>query len=161
MRITFLISGARIQQGNLALMNGMCGKYWLLKYPARICGYGCWCLNTCAWAVHELLDMHTVQTYEHLQITLMQLRRLQHHYDGRHVLAIDPHRIQSATRRTMPHKKKRPDEPGHKMMQTFFCVDAFSGQPLAFTLGSSGKNCSPATLQLADIIEQGGPFYSR
>lgn len=106
--------------------------------------------------VHELLDRQTAQTYEQLQITLMQLRLLQGHYSLKRVFAIDPHRIQSATRRIMPHKKKRPYEAAHKVMQTFFCVDAYSGQPLAFTLGSSGKNCSPATLQLMSMIERGG-----
>lgn len=107
--------------------------------------------------VHELLDMHPVQTYEQLQITLMQLRGLQGHYDKQQIIALDPHRINSETQRIMPFKKKRPDEAANKMMQTFFCVDALSGQPLAFTLGSSGKNCSPATLQLMSMIEQGGP----
>ena len=107
--------------------------------------------------VHELLDKHSVQEYEQLQVTLMQLRQLQGHYSGHNrVIAIDPHRIKSATERMMPQKKKRPDEPAHKMMQTFFCVDAMSGQPLGFTTGSSGKNCSPATLQLLNMMEQGG-----
>lgn len=106
--------------------------------------------------VHELLDRRSVQDCEQLQITLMQLRRLHHHYDKQNIFAIDPHRIPSATRRIMPCKKKRPNEAAHKMMQTFFCVDAFSGQPLAFSLGSSGKNCSPAILRLMDMIEQGG-----
>jgi hypothetical protein len=107
--------------------------------------------------VHELLDMHPMQTYEQLQITLMQIRRLQDHYSERNILAIDPHRIKSSTQRIMPYKKKQPDEAAHKMMQTFFCVDTFSGQPLAFTLGSSGKNCNPATMQLMSMIEHGGP----
>jgi hypothetical protein len=115
--------------------------------------------------VHELLDRHSVQEYQQLQIPLMQLRDLQGHYSEHYyehynehsrVIAIDPHRIKSVTERMMPQKKKRPDEPAHKMMQTFFCVDAISGQPLGFTTGSSGKNCSPATLQLLDMVEQGG-----
>lgn len=106
--------------------------------------------------VHEFLDAHSVQTCEHLQVTLMQLRRLQNHYDRQNIFALDPHRIESTTQRIMPCKKKRPDQPAQKMMQTFFCVDAISGQPMAFTLGSSGKNCSPATLHLMNMIEQGG-----
>jgi len=106
--------------------------------------------------VHELLGRHPMQTYEQLQITLMQLRQLQKHYSDNVILALDPHRIKSTTQRIMPCKKKRPDEPAHKMMQTFFCVDSSNGQPLAFTTGSSGKNCSPATLQLLNMIEQGG-----
>jgi len=107
-------------------------------------------------SVHELLDINTVQTYEQMQITLMQLRSLENHYSDRQIIALDPHRINSATKRIMPHKKKRPNEAAHKMMQTFFAVDAFTGQPLGFTLGSSGKNCSPATIQLMNMIEQGG-----
>jgi hypothetical protein len=106
--------------------------------------------------VHELLDMHPVQTYAQLQITLMKLRRLEGHYSQQCIIAIDPHRITSATQRIMPYKKKQPNEAAHKMMQTFFGVDTFTGQPLAFALGSSGKNCRPATLQLMSMIEQGG-----
>lgn len=105
---------------------------------------------------HELLDKRSVQHSEQLQITLMQLRRLHNHYNEQNIFAIDPHRIPSATKRLMPCKKKRPNEASHKMMQTFFCVDSFSGQPLAFNLGSSGKNCSSATLRLMEMIQQGG-----
>jgi hypothetical protein len=106
--------------------------------------------------VHELLDMNSIDTYENMQITLLQIRNLRKHYDQQHVFAIDPHRIPSATQRTMPYKKKRPDQPAQKMLQTFFCVDAYSGQPLAFTLGSSGKNCSSASLQLISMMERSG-----
>ena len=106
--------------------------------------------------VHQLLNTNTVQEYEDMQIALMQIRGLQQHYDTQNILSIDPHRIVSATQRMMPCKKKRPDEAAHKMLQTFFCADAYSGQPLAFTIGSSGKNCSPATLQLINMIEQAG-----
>ena len=106
--------------------------------------------------VHELLDAQTMLTYEKLQITLMQLRGVQNHYSKQNIYALDPHRIKSVSQRTMPNKKKHTDEPAYKMLQTFFCVDAIDGQPLAFTTGSSGKNCSPATLQLMDMIEQGG-----
>jgi Transposase DDE domain len=104
--------------------------------------------------VHELLDMNSVETYEQMQISLLQIRHLEHHFDPQHVFAIDPHRIPSTTQRTMPCKKKRPDQPAQKMLQTFFCVDAYSGQPLAFNLGSSGKNCSSASLQLISMIER-------
>lgn len=106
--------------------------------------------------IHELLDMHSMQAYEHLQITLLQLRSLQGHFAEPRILALDPHRIASTTKRVMPHKRKKPDEPSKKMMQTYFCVDAITGQPLAFTLGSSGKTCSPATLQLMNVIDQAG-----
>jgi len=107
-------------------------------------------------AVHSLLD-RPMQTYEQLQITLMQLGQLQKHYsEHKMILALDPRRIKSTTQRIMPHKKKRPGEPAQKMMQTFFCVDTSNGQPLAFMTGSGGKNCSPATVQLLNMIELGG-----
>ena len=106
--------------------------------------------------VHELLDSHTVREYQTLQITLSQLRRLQGHYDPQNILVIDPHRICSSTQRIMPKKKKRPAEPAYKMLQTFFCNDALSGQPLAFTIGSSGKTCSKATMQLLELLQQSG-----
>jgi hypothetical protein len=107
--------------------------------------------------VHELLDLHPVQTYEQMQIIFMKLRGLQGHYDDQQIIALDPHRIKSTTQRIMPRKKKRSNEVSHKMMQTFFAVDAFTGQPLGFTLGSSGKTCSPATLQLMSMLEKNGP----
>jgi len=106
--------------------------------------------------VHDLLSQQSVLAYEEMQVALMQIRGLQKHYDERHILAIDPHRIPSATQRMMPNKKKRPGEVAHKMLQTFFCTDALSGQPLGFTVGSSGKTASPATLQLINMVEQGG-----
>ena len=106
--------------------------------------------------VHELLDRHTVGEYEALQVALSQLRRLQGHYHDQRMLVMDPQRLCSATQRTMPKKKKRATEPAHKMLQTFFCNDAISGQPLAFTLGSSGKTCSKATLQLLALIQRSG-----
>lgn len=106
--------------------------------------------------IHELLDSNSVQTYEQLQITLMQLRNLEGHYSNQHIIALDPHRINSATQRIMPQKKKRPNEPSHKMMQTFFTVDAFTGQPFCFCLGSSGKNSIAASLQLINMLQQGG-----
>jgi hypothetical protein len=107
-------------------------------------------------SVHKVLDSNSIVTYEALQIALMKIRRLQGHYSPEATLAVDPHRINSETHRTMPCKKKRPTEPAKKMLQTFFCVDAITGQPLAFTIGSSGRNCSQSTIQLMDLVQQGG-----
>lgn len=132
-----------------------------LRQRGSLCNQGFSLVNGLSFlaadeTVHELLDMHTVQAYEQSQIALMQLRRLEGHYSDLQIIALDPHRINSATQRIMPLKKKCPNEAAHKMMQTFFAVDAFTGQPLGSTLGSSGKNCSPATIQLVKMIEQGG-----
>lgn len=107
-------------------------------------------------SVHQLLDAHTMADYEELQVTLLQLRRLAGHYHSPQVLAIDPHRLVSATRRRMPAKKKKPDQPSQKMLQTFFCTDITTRQPLGFAMGSSGKSCTHATRQLLELLARGG-----
>lgn len=107
-------------------------------------------------SVHQILDSKSVSEYEDMQRALMQIRKSDGHYgqETNRIFAIDPHRINSTTQRVMPQKKKKPDLPSSKMMQTFFCIDAIGGQPLAFTLSASGKTCSQATLQLLQMIEQ-------
>lgn len=107
-------------------------------------------------SIHLLLDAHSSIEYEGVQTALMQIRQLRQHYSPQRVYALDPHRIKTVSQRMMPCKKKRPQEPATKMLQTFFCVDALNGQPLAFNIGSSGKNCSPASVQLLNSIEEGG-----
>lgn len=106
--------------------------------------------------VHQILNSKSMKDYEQLQETLLKIRRLDGDFDKKHIFALDPHRIESTTKRKMPAKKKRPDLGARRMLQDFFCVDSITGQPLTFTLGSTGKNCTPATLRLMDIIENAG-----
>jgi hypothetical protein len=104
-------------------------------------------------SVHRILNGRSVSDYGAFQSELMRIRMLDRHYgDGQRLLAIDPHRIGSSTKRTMVQKKKRPELPSAKMLQTFFCNDTGTGQPLAFTLSASGKTCSQATVQLLDMV---------
>ncbi|MBK9639156.1 MAG: hypothetical protein IPO63_15680 [Bacteroidetes bacterium] len=42
------------------------------------------------------------------------------------------------------------------MLQSFFCVDANTGQPLLFINGSSGKKCASATIDLMERIKKTG-----
>lgn len=108
-------------------------------------------------SIHHILDNHSMAEYEQMQETLLQLRRLNGHYrEEKIVLALDPHRICSATKRAMPKKKKRPEEPSKKMLQTFFCNDVTTGQPLGFATASTGKTCSKASLELIQLIERAG-----
>lgn len=107
-------------------------------------------------AIHHLLDQQNVSQSMNTQIALAQIRRLKGHYHSRAILAIDPHRIISSTKRKMSKKKKRPEEPSHKMLQTFFCNDTITGQPIGFTIGSSGRTCSSATKNLLDMLRQSG-----
>ena len=104
-------------------------------------------------SVHRILNGKSVSDYGSFQSELMKIRMLDRHYGaGERILAIDPHRIGSSTKRVMVQKKKRPDLPSAKMLQTFFCNDTDTGQPLAFTLSASGKTCSQATVQLLDMV---------
>jgi hypothetical protein len=108
-------------------------------------------------SIHELLDQQSIEQYENLQLNLLKIRNLSGHYHPEQkILAIDPHRIASTTQRLMPMKKKKPEEPSKKMLQTFFCNDVSTRQPLAFTVASTGKTCSKATLQLVQIVEEAG-----
>jgi hypothetical protein len=72
--------------------------------------------------VHDLLDKHTVSEACSLQESLALIRSNNGHYNG-NFIAIDPHRIVSTSQRIMPRKKKQPEEPSRKMLQTFFALD--------------------------------------
>jgi hypothetical protein len=101
--------------------------------------------------VHDLLDKHTVSEAQSLQETLAVIRLNRNHYKG-NLIAIDPHRIVSASQRIMPKKKKHPEEPSRKMLQTFFALDTQSGQPIGCGIGSPGVNTSIATLDLLNMV---------
>jgi hypothetical protein len=101
--------------------------------------------------VHDLLDKHTVNEAQSLQETLTVIRSNRNHYKG-NLIAIDPHRIVSASQRIMPKKKKHPEEPSRKMLQTFFALDTQSGQPIGCGIGSPGVNTSIATLDLLNMV---------
>lgn len=107
-------------------------------------------------SIHNLLDQQRVDQYKNTQVALARIRKLAGHYHKEALLVIDPHRIISSSKRIMAKKKKRPGEPSQKMLQTFFCNDANTGQPVAFIIGSSGQTCSAASIQLVDIIPKAG-----
>ncbi len=102
--------------------------------------------------VHGLLDKHTVSQSQSLQDTLAAIRFNRGHYQGS-LIAIDPHRIVSTSQRIMPKKKKHPEEPSRKMLQTFFALDTQTGQPIGCGIGSPGKNTTNATIELLDMVK--------
>jgi Transposase DDE domain len=102
-------------------------------------------------AVHDLLDAHTVEQAQHLQIALGKLRRASQHFTGR-VLAMDPHRMTSHSKRLMRRHRFSATEKPAKMGQTFFLLDTETGQPVCFTLASSAPSvvqASPDLLRMA------------
>lgn len=103
-------------------------------------------------SIHELLDVHTVEQAKAMQISLGKLRQASGHYAGE-LLALDPHRIITYSRRIMPQKKSSPKSKSNKIMQSFFCIDAVTGQPVAFTIGSSATKTSHAAIELFEMMK--------
>jgi len=98
-------------------------------------------------ALHALLDSHTVAEAQQLQVALGKLRRAGKHFGGQ-LLAMDPHRMTSYTKRQMRRHRFSTTEKPSKMGQTFFLLDCQTGQPLCFTLASSAPSVVQATPEL-------------
>jgi hypothetical protein len=106
-------------------------------------------------AIHALLDSHTIQDAQQTQLALGKLRRAGGHFTGT-LLALDPHRMTSYSKRQMRrHRFSSEDKPA-KMAQTFFLLDCHTGQPVCFSLSSSAQSVVQASPQLlhlaADIL---------
>jgi hypothetical protein len=102
------------------------------------------------FAIHDLLEAHTVAEAEALQIALGRIRRASGHYQG-HLLAIDPHHMRSYSKRQMRRHRHKKTERAVKTSPTFFCLDVDTGQPIAFTTGSSARTVSQVTPGLANL----------
>jgi hypothetical protein len=102
-------------------------------------------------SIYQLCNQHTVAEAESLQAALAQLRYCQKHYPAKLVL-IDPHRIQTLSKRQMPLKKANSSARACKMLQTFFALDAHSGQPYGVGIGSAALTATQATVPLVDRI---------
>ena len=92
---------------------------------------------------------HAVADAQHLQIALGKIRQTFGHFDGR-ILAIDPHRVKSYSKRQMPRRKNDKDSKPAKLAQTFFCLDADSEQPICFTTACSARTVTQATPDVDD-----------
>ncbi len=105
-------------------------------------------------SIHDLLMAHTVQQAEELQLALGCLRRARGHFQGR-LLAIDPHRLPSSSKRQMPRYRDNTAIRPYKVSTTFFCLDAETHQPVCFLLASSSMTVTqmtPRLLHLAALI---------
>ncbi len=95
-------------------------------------------------AIHELLNARTVEQAERLQVALGHIRRAMGHYQGQ-LVAIDPHRLRSYSRRQMRrHCGNDADKPV-KSAQTFFALDADTGQPFCFHSATAARTVTQAT----------------
>lgn len=103
--------------------------------------------------VHNLLNKHSIDQAEELLVNLGYQRQLCGHYKGV-LIAVDPHRIISTSKRIMAKKKKRPDSPAQKMVQTYFSVCAQTGQPIMASIASTGMPTTKATKKLLSGTEK-------
>jgi hypothetical protein len=101
---------------------------------------------------HLLMNHHTMEQTQQMLVNLGIQRQLSDHYKGE-LIAVDPHRIISSSKRVMAKKKKVSDAPSKKMIQTFFAVSAFTGQPIMATMASTGMPTSRSTLSLLKSLE--------
>jgi hypothetical protein len=112
-------------------------------------------------AIHLLLNAHTIDQAQLLQVALGKLRRASDHFRAQ-VLAIDPHRVRSYSKRRMRCHSQEPGSKPVKIAQTFFVLDTHTHQPVCFTTATSSRSVTQATPDLlhlaADILQ---PLNSR
>jgi hypothetical protein len=96
--------------------------------------------------------VHTVAEAEALQVALSRIRRASGHYAGQ-LLAIDPHHLRSYTKRQTRRHRHKENEAAVKTTGTFFCLDADSEEPVAFTIGTSARTATQATPGLLSLAE--------
>ena len=104
-------------------------------------------------AIHDLLQSHTVQAAQQLQIALGKLRRAGGHFAGT-LLALDPHRMTSYSQRQMRRYRFNSEQKPAKMAQTFFLLDCQTGQPVCFSLTSSAQSVVQATPEVLHLAAE-------
>jgi hypothetical protein len=97
-------------------------------------------------AIHELLDQRTIEDSQALQVALGKLRRSLSHFAG-NLLAIDPHRMRSYSKRIMRRHRKDEAARPFKVGQICFTLDADTCQPLCFGIGSSAQTATKAAIE--------------
>jgi hypothetical protein len=101
-------------------------------------------------AVHELLAARSVADSVNLQVALGKIRRASGHFRGQ-LLAVDPHRVQSFTKRHMRLHRHDSRERPIKTAQTFFVLDVDTCEPICFTMGTSARTAASAALELLKL----------
>jgi hypothetical protein len=104
-------------------------------------------------AIHDLLEARTIADSQDLQVALGRLRRASGHFNGQ-LLVIDPHRIQSYTKRQMRRHRLSGETKASKRSQTFFSLDPLTYQPLAFTIASGARTVAQATPELLGLVQK-------
>jgi hypothetical protein len=104
-------------------------------------------------ALHDLLEAHTIEQAHQLQIRLGKLRQASGHFPSP-VLALDPHRLVSYSKRDMVQRRPSAGEPAAKQAQTFFLLDVKTRQPVCLVNASSARTLTSATQELLQLAQQ-------
>jgi Transposase DDE domain len=104
-------------------------------------------------AVHELLGARSVAESIRLQLALGKIRRASGHFAGR-LLAIDPHRVRSHSKRHMRLHGRDDRQRPAKIAQTFFVLDVDTAQPICFTTGTSARTAAAAAQELLKLASE-------
>jgi hypothetical protein len=104
-------------------------------------------------AIHNLLGQRTVAQCQQLQVALGRIRRASGDYQGK-LLAIDPHRVRSYSKRQMRRHREDPRSRALKMAQTFFALDPDTHQPVCFTTATAARTATTAAIELLDLAAQ-------
>jgi hypothetical protein len=104
-------------------------------------------------AIHNLLGQRTVAQSQQLQVALGRLRRASGDYLGK-LLAIDPHRVRSYSKRQMRRHREDPRSKALKMAQSFFALDPDTHQPVCFTTATAARTATTAAIELLDLAAQ-------
>jgi len=102
-------------------------------------------------AIHHLLSELTVAQAIQLQVALGKIRRSFGDFQGK-LLAIDPHRRVSHSKRQMRKRVEKQNSRPFKMAQTFWVLDADTFQPVCFTTGTASRSAADATSELMDLV---------
>ena len=105
-------------------------------------------------AIHDLLDRHTLQQAQQIQLALGLIRRARRHFPGR-LLAIDPHRLTSYSKRQMRRHRSshKQEQKAQKCSQTFFALDVESCQPVCLLTHSASRTATEATAELLPLAQ--------
>ncbi len=104
-------------------------------------------------AIHQLLAARTVAETQRLQVALGKLRRASAHFAGR-LLAIDPHRLRSYSKRQMRRHRADASARPIKVAPTFFVLDADTHQPVCFTTATSARSVTTASRELLGLAAE-------
>jgi hypothetical protein len=115
-------------------------------------------LNGLPWlptdgALHDLLEAHTIEQAQQLQVRLGKLRQASGHFPSP-VLALDPHRLVSYSKRDMVQRRPSAGEPAAKQAQTFFVLDVKTRQPVCLVNASGARSLPSATEELLQMTQQ-------